>query len=259
MSGPGQVLANTLMEIEYALPLLEKNPQVAIAGLNALRNELREGLAELKEYVAELQPPLLQDMGLGASIQLYVKKFGDRTGIRADCRGCEQFHERYPATIEIALFRVLQEALANVAAHAQATAVRVELLRGANQLRMSIQDNGRGFALRTQGSSKKRQLGLIAMRDRVELLGGQMQLFSEAGRGVRVLVNIPYHGHAAESHTAEGEKNERRNLNYTRAAGAHQGDTRQEKTKSGANHRRKAGAAKKETAPKRVSRKPDGD
>src|SRR5215210_4329456 len=54
MDGPGQILANALTEIEYSLPLLEKNPKVAIAGLNALRNELREGLARLQSYVAEL-------------------------------------------------------------------------------------------------------------------------------------------------------------------------------------------------------------
>lgn len=252
MSGPGQVLANTLMEVEYSLPLLEKNPQVAIAGLKALRNELRDGLAQLKEYVAELQPPLLQEMGLGASVQQYVKKFGERTGIRAECRGCEQLHERYPATIELALFRVLQEALTNVAAHAQATAVRVELFRSVNQIRLSVQDNGRGFAPRAQGNAKKRQLGLIAMRDRVELLGGQTQLFSEAGRGVRVLVTIPYHGHAAEPHTSEGETtNERAIVKHTRARSARQGNTGHEKNQSTATAR-KSGSGKKETNQRRA-------
>ncbi len=254
MSGPGQVLANTLMEVEYSLPLLEKNPQVAIAGLKALRKELRDGLAQLKEYVAELQPPLLQEMGLGASVQQYVKKFGERTGIRAECRGCEQLHERYPTTIELALFRVLQEALTNVAAHAQASMVRVELFRSVNRIRLSVQDNGRGLALRTQGAAKKRQLGLIAMRDRVELLGGQMQLFSEAGRGVRVLVTIPYHGHAAEPHTSEGETtDERAIVKHARAGSARQGNTGQEKAKSTAPT--KSGSSKKETNQRRERRK----
>lgn len=198
MSGPGQILANALMEVEYSLPLLEKKPTVAVAGLHALRNELREGLAQLKNYVAELQPPLLDEMGLGPSVAQYVKNFGALTGIRSECRGCETFRERYPYTIEIALFRILQEALTNVSSHAQATHVRVELTRRATRVQMLVQDNGRGFAPRDGSSLKKRQLGLIAMRDRAELLGGQLQVFSENNQGVRVLVTIPYHGHPVE-------------------------------------------------------------
>ena len=201
MDGPGQILANALMEVEYSLPLLEKNPRVAQAGLDALRDELRQGLVQLKNYVAELRPPLLDEMGLGPSINQYVRNFGERTGVHAECRGCEKFHERYPGTIEVALFRILQEALMNVQTHAKATRVNVDLERNANQIQMTIQDNGRGFALRAIGVPKKRQLGLIAMRDRAELLGGQMQVFSEVGKGVRVLVTIPYHGHSAEHPT----------------------------------------------------------
>lgn len=256
MSGPGQILANTLMEVEYSLPLLEKNPQVAIAGLTALRNELRDGLAQLKEYVAELQPPLLDEMGLGASVHEYVKKFGERTKIRAECRGCEDFHERYPATIEIALFRILQEALANVAAHSKATTLRVELARASDQMRMTVQDNGRGFAPRASSSSKKRPLGLIAMRDRIELLGGQMQLFSEAGRGVRVVVTIPYHGNLSESHTQGGQStNERTNYNSGRARSARDDGANQKEITSAPTRRRKSAGAKKHTAQKHDSHK----
>jgi two-component system, NarL family, sensor histidine kinase DegS len=219
MSGPGQILANALMEVEYSLPLLEKNPKVAVAGLNALRNELREGLEQLKNYVAELQPPLLEEMGLGPSVSQYVKNFGSHTGIRTECRGCEQFRERYPMTIEIALFRILQEALTNVQTHAKATHVRVELTRRANQVQMMVQDNGRGFAPRANAMPKKRQLGLIAMRDRAELLGGQLQLFSENNQGVRVLVTIPYHGHPAEhpiEQPKEGGQELHENTNHNR-------------------------------------------
>jgi two-component system sensor histidine kinase DegS len=229
MDGPGQILANALMEVEYSLPLLEKNPRVAKAGLDALREELRQGLKQLQNYVAELRPPLLDEMGLGASVNQYVRNFQTRTGLQAECRGCEHFHERYPVTIEIALFRILQEALTNVQTHSKATRVQVELARNTNQIQMTIQDNGRGFALRATGLVKKRQLGLIAMRDRAELLGGQLQLFSEVGKGVRVLVTIPYHGHAVENPTLpateggqklyERTNHQRKNARRTRGDG----------------------------------------
>lgn len=205
MDGPGQILANALTEIEYSLPLLEKKPKVAITGLNALRNELRDGLARLQEYVAELQPPLLEEMGLGPSMKQYVKKFGERTGVQAHCYGCDSFNERYPITMEIALFRILQEALTNVQTHSRATRVRVDLVRHTGQVQMTIQDNGRGFMLRGNSAVQKRQLGLIAMRDRAELLRGQLQLFSEVGHGVRVVVTIPYHGHSSEVVTEGGQ------------------------------------------------------
>jgi two-component system, NarL family, sensor histidine kinase DegS len=217
MQGPGQVLANTLMEIEYSLPLLEKNPQAALNGLNALRDELRDGLTQLKNYVAELQPPLLEEMGLGPSINLYLTKFTERTGIESECLGCEHFQERYPKTIELNLFRILQEALTNVETHAKATGVRVELTKGANQVQMTIQDDGRGFAPLASGLPKKRQLGLIVMRDRAEFLGGQMQLFSEQGRGVRLIVTIPYHGHADDAAKRGGQNHERNNHTQPRS------------------------------------------
>lgn len=228
-SGPGQLLANTLTEIEYALPLLEKNPQVALAGLNALRQELRDGLRQLQDFVAELQPPLLDEMGLGASIQRYVQKFGERTGIRAECSGCPTFQTRFPRSIELALFRAVQESLANVAAHAKATQVQIDLRRGANHVRLEIQDNGRGFAPRAR-HSKKRPLGLIIMRDRVEWLGGQLQLFSENGRGVRVVVTIPYHGHAAESSAQGGQETNERDNHHAQIA--RNGDTNPKKSRA---------------------------
>lgn len=216
MQGPGQVLANALTEIEYSLPLLEKNPSVAIAGLNALRDELRDGLTQLKNYVAELQPPLLGEMGLGASINHYIRTFGERTEIEAECHGCEHFQERYPKTIELTLFRILQEALMNVETHAEATNVRVDLAHDATQVQLTVQDNGRGFSPRAQGLPKKRQLGLIVMRDRAEFLGGQLQLFSEPGRGVRLIVTIPYHGHADDAAAPGGSNHERTNQSSTR-------------------------------------------
>jgi hypothetical protein len=86
---------------------------------------------------------------------------------------------------------------------------------------MTIQDNGRGFAPHARPMIKKRQLGLIAMRDRAELLGGHLQLFSKVGHGVRVVATIPYHGHRTQSNKLGGQENyERTNHNRTRQARA---------------------------------------
>lgn len=242
MQGPGQVLANALMEIEYSLPLMEKNPQVAIMGLNALRDELREGLTQLKNYVAELQPPLLEEMGLGPSIYQYIRQFSERTGIGFECNGCEHFQERYPKTIELTLFRILQEALTNVETHAQATGVRVELTKEAHLVQMTVQDDGRGFAPLTSGLPKKRQLGLIVMRDRAEFLGGQMQLFSELGRGVRLIVTIPYHGHAEDAAKQGGQNHERTTRNRSQSQRTGNSKGREGERKPNGNTRKSTGS-----------------
>ena len=269
MQGPGQVLANVLMEIEYSIPLLKEKPDVALAGLNALRGELRTGLLQLQDYVAELQPPLLVEMGLGPSTAQYVKKFGERTGIRVECHDCERFTDRYPATIETALFRILQEALTNVETHAQATRVRVQLTRDSHQVRMTIQDNGRGLDLqgnslqhsrygaRTNGALEanpttrpiaaahviparpKRQLGLIAMRDRAQLLGGQMQVFSRHGDGVRVLVTIPYHGHPETPASTGGLEDYERTNTQAQRSTLRRGGRKTRSEKSTARRQRK--------------------
>jgi len=244
MQGPGQVLANALTEIEYSLPLMDRNPQAAIAGLNALRNELRDGLAQLKNYVAELQPPLLDEMGLGASINHYIRTFGERTDIEAECHGCERFQERYPKTIELTLFRILQEALMNVETHAQAKHVNVDLERDTSHVQLTIEDDGRGFAPHSQALPKKRQLGLIVMRDRAEFLGGQLQLFSEQGRGVRLIVTIPYHGHATDAAKQGGSNHERTNHSQPRAqrAGDNTGKGQESERKPNSGARKSARA-----------------
>jgi two-component system sensor histidine kinase DegS len=223
MSGPGQILANTLMEVESSLPLVETNARLALEGLSALRQELRDGLAELKDYVAELQPPLLAEMGLGPCITQYASRFSRRTGILTECIGCSSFRERYPGTIEVAIFRILQEALGNVERHSQASRVRVTLSWRASQLRLVVQDNGRGFAPSGVEEPRARQLGLIMMRDRAELVGGSLKIYSEAGRGVRLVVSIPYHGHSQHEISAprgEQDYEQQVNLSNTRVESA---------------------------------------
>ncbi|MGB8645819.1 MAG: sensor histidine kinase [Anaerolineae bacterium] len=209
MNGPGQILANTTMELEHALALLDTNPDAARAGLAALRDEVREGLNQLKAYVAELQPPLLEEMGLGPSLNQYVAAYGARNGIAVECIGCDALHERLPSTIETALFRIVQEALANVLQHSGATRVRVQIEQLAKQLQVQVEDNGRGFQ-NAPGGARRRQLGLVAMQDRAQLIGGHLQIFSEAGKGLRVVVTVPYHG---QSNLAAGGPHEDRREN----------------------------------------------
>ncbi len=227
-NGPGQILANTLMELAHALTRVEVDPETARKGLAALREEVRAGLADLKAYVAELQPPLLDELGLGPSLQQYLTNFGNRNKIAVECVGCDSLRERLPSTIEIVIFRIVQEALANVVEHSGATRVRVQIERISKQVQVQIEDNGRGFSNPT-GSLRHRQLGLVAMQDRAQLIGGQLKLFSEAGKGMRVVVTVPYHGQpkvATGGQDDNGRENQgAQNTGARKKAGANQEET----------------------------------
>ncbi len=195
-SGPAQVLANAALEIEACLRLMNDQPDTARAGLNALLAELREGLSAVRVLIAELQPPLLGELGLAASVQKYAADFSKRTGIAVTLVGWDLQSHRMPLTMETAIFRIVQEAMGNVEEHAQATQVQINMERSPDRLSLTIADNGQGFVAGLSALSSERRLGIAAMRDHAEWLGGQLQVYSDSGRGTRVVVTVPLHGRA---------------------------------------------------------------
>lgn len=207
MDGPGQILANTLVELEHCLPMIKVNPAAASTGIASLRDEIRAGLAQLKALVAELQPPLLVEMGLGPSLKQYVDEFGIRNSIHTACYGCELVRERLPLTMETAIFRIVQEALSNILAHSRAKNVIVRIERVDSQVRLDVVDDGRGFSPHETAGASRRQLGLVGMYDRAKLIGGQLQIYSEVRKGTRVVLSVPYHLHD-EDLDSPGGRNE---------------------------------------------------
>ncbi len=191
-SGPAQLLANAALEIETCLQLMNEQPDTARAGLTALLLELRQGLGDVRELITELQPPLLSELGLTASLRKYVDALNKQNGLRIQLTGWDALTKRLPATMEVAVFRIVQEALENVRDHARATHATVTLEAEPEQLRVTIADDGQGFDA-TRGVTNGRRLGLVAMRDRAEALGGNLHIFTEPGRGVRVVLIAPLH------------------------------------------------------------------
>jgi two-component system, NarL family, sensor histidine kinase DegS len=203
--GPGQILANTLVELDNCLLLIESEPATAATGISVLREEIRSSLDQLQALVAELQPPLLAEMGLGPSLREYVDAFGQRNEIQVDCVGCDTMSERLPMTMETAMFRIVQEALANILAHSGATKVSVHIGSDSNQVLLEVRDNGRGFVTNNGTGGKRRQLGLVGMYDRAKLIGGQLQIYSEARKGTRVVLTVPYHMHEEQPAASGGQ------------------------------------------------------
>jgi PAS domain S-box-containing protein len=147
----------------------------------------------IENMVAELRPPMLDDHGLPAAIDWYARQFTRRTRVVVSVQASE-LGERPPAEVEMALFRIAQEALTNVAKHARAEHVAIRLSRSPSELVMSIADDGIGLPKSAQAPERP-GLGLVTMRERAQAVGGTFKVEAlpggaKAGGGTRLTVRV---------------------------------------------------------------------
>ena len=146
--------------------------------------------ATLQDVMAELRPPMLNDYGLMSALRWYGTEFFDKTGISVDVQGQEAV-PRLAAPVELALFRIVQEAMANVAKHARATGLVLTEAEDNGTVRLTIADNGIGFDQEKLGQPEGRHLwGLMTMSERAAAAGGRCRIESQPGRGTRVVVEV---------------------------------------------------------------------
>ena len=187
-SSLGQLLANAVVELTYSEPLMESDPAAVRAGIVQLKDELQEGLERLRWIIADLRAPsLLNEMGLGPSLTRYAGRFAAHAGLEIHTPTLERFSERLPATQELAVFRMVQEALSNAARHAGARRVEVGVTSGAAGWLFFVEDDGRGFETLAPANSQ----GLLDMQARARAMGGQVRVTSRAGGGARVTILAP--------------------------------------------------------------------
>jgi PAS domain S-box-containing protein len=155
-------------------------------------------LLDVGRLARGLHPRVLDDLGFAAAVTGQVQEFAELHGIAVDARVKVPDADRLPPVLQTTLYRVLQEALTNVARHAEARHVRVRLGREAATLTLCVQDDGIGMTPRAArgplGAGQHRGLGLEGMRERVALLGGSVHVDSEPGKGTTVAVRIPLQG-----------------------------------------------------------------
>ena len=137
---------------------------------------------------SELRPALLDDLGLIAAMEWQAREFEKNTGIVAELTLPAEALMLEPE-IKTGLFRIFQESLTNIARHAQARLVRVNLLEKDNSLVLNIGDDGKGF--NTSLLNEKRTLGILGMEERSLMMGGKYIIKSEPGRGTTVKVTVP--------------------------------------------------------------------
>ncbi len=188
--GPAQVLANAVLEMQYIERLLQRDPQAARAELVQLEESLRDGLAEVRRLIFDLRPPALVDLGLVASLQRYVQDFRERTGLAVQL-AVGELAERLPAAQEVAVFRIIQEALQNVRKHARASKVAINVARTPAGLTVSVTDDGVGFDPTCGPSAERKTVGLAGMQERAQLIGGALQVVSQPGNGTTISLVVP--------------------------------------------------------------------
>jgi signal transduction histidine kinase len=191
-------IAQTLTGINVHLATLKKEAVVNAKGLKkritSTQRLVEKSMKTVHRFARELRPMLLDDLGLIPALRSYLRDLMKRTGLRVHfvsfAAGRVEELDNAKRTV---LYRVAQEALTNVARHAQASQVKVILRRLQDAIRMEIKDNGRSFqAERVLSATSRRRLGLLCMRERVEMVGGTFSIDSKPAQGTTIRAEIPF-------------------------------------------------------------------
>jgi len=186
--GPAQALSNFILQTEIAMRLMDVDTAQARDELNNLKSSAMGTFQKVRNFIFELRPMMLDDLGLVPTVRRYSDAFKEQAGLDVNITvtGNERRLEPY---LEVMFFRAIQELLGNAARHSQGTLVKVMLDLGEERVRVSVDDNGKGFDPDSvqQGSS----LGLKLIRERAEMLGGSFEMDSAVGKGSRISFAVP--------------------------------------------------------------------
>ncbi|WP_088227719.1 sensor histidine kinase [Desulfosporosinus sp. FKB] len=188
--GPAQTLANIVLRLEIAERLLEYDPSRVKAELMDLKNLVRANLQDIRRIIFDLRPMVLDDLGLITAISRYLDNFSETYGIECELR-IEGSEKRLLPTLEVALFRLIQEGITNVAKHAHSSKVKITLNFQDDWTSARIQDYGKGFDVDSTMMTPGEHFGLIGMRERVEMFYGRFSIQSCCGKGTIIEFSIP--------------------------------------------------------------------
>jgi len=188
-------IAQTLVGIHVHLENLGREAAANPAGLKQkiarTQGLVAKSVQLVHQFAQELRPPLLDDLGLIATLHAYMKDFTQRSGVRVRFTafaGVDQLNSAH----RIVLYRVVQSALTNVAQHAQASQVEVVIEKLPTGLGLAIKDNGKAFEVdRVLHATNFKRLGLLGMRERIEMVGGNFTIASAPGQGTTIRAHLP--------------------------------------------------------------------
>ncbi len=187
--GPAQSMANVTLRSEIVERMLNQNRiDEAKVELRLLKELTRASLVDVRKIIFDLRPMALDDLGLVPTLRKYLEEYHKRHGIHVKLTLLSP-ERRLQNSIEVAVFRLIQESLNNTAKHAQAKHVEVRLEFKPNEVHSIVTDDGVGFDQSTK--AERPQFGIMGMKERVKLLQGKMIIHSKPGKGTSVLFHIP--------------------------------------------------------------------
>lgn len=186
--GPAQSLSNFILQTEIATRLFDVNPDQARQELMSLKSAATATFQQVRSFIFDLRPMMLDDLGLVPTIKRYVESYREQhqVDLQVQITGEER---RLENVIEVMIFRAVQELLTNALQHGEATRIRLYLDMGAEQVKVRVEDDGKGFDTSTLDAVPG--LGLRLLRERVYLLGGTLDIHSELGQGTDITFTVP--------------------------------------------------------------------
>ncbi len=189
--GPAQSLTNLILQAEICERLMDADPEQARAELTNLKNSVAGTFQKVKAFILNLRPMMLDDLGLVPTLRRYLDSFSETSELLTDLTVMGQ-ERRLASHKEVTTFRIIQELLNNAKEISHAGSARITLDMRGERLRVTFEDDGDGLevtdALSSQDAEK---LGLAMMRERIEMLGGEIHFDSELGRGTKVTFALP--------------------------------------------------------------------
>lgn len=191
--GPAQALSNFVLQTEIAMRLFDLDQARAREELENMKLSAMDTFQKIRDFIFELRPMMLDDLGLVPTLKKYVDAFKEQQGIetRLTVTGVERRLESYQ---EVMVFRAIQELLSNAARHSQANVIKVMLDLGETTVKVTVEDNGKGFD--PEAVEERGNMGIKVIRDRAEMVGGYLQIDSALNQGTRVVFQIPAAGEA---------------------------------------------------------------
>jgi signal transduction histidine kinase len=201
-----QLLASVHMAVQAASQELPRPNQRRLAEVSVLLDQVSDRLRSISH---ELRPPILDDLGLIPALRALAGGVARRLAIPITISG--DSIGRLPPATEFAVYRMVQEALNNIARHSKATRASIEISRHPGRLRCRVKDNGIGFEAETaRHGARPRGLGFLGMRERLDAIGGTLELTTAPGQGVSLLATIPHGGPVDAAESAARGRSHRR-------------------------------------------------
>jgi two-component system sensor histidine kinase DegS len=186
--GPAQALSNFILQTEIAARLFDMDQSRAKDELANLKLAAMSTFQKVRNFIFELRPMMLDDLGLIPTVKRYVDTYKEQSGVDISLMitGAEHRLEPY---IEVMIFRALQDLLSTAVQTDQATQIKVTINNEDTMVKISVEDNGKG--LDPTIVDREEGLSLHMIRERAEMLGGDMQIDSRTGQGTRITLDIP--------------------------------------------------------------------